>query len=77
LVDPFLARERVRLFPSKLFANLFEQTGRCSVPPSILAVVMVPQTAGGVERSADRFIAFDVRWNIWLVTSRAVLCRLA
>ena len=36
----FLARERTRLFPPELFADLFEQTGRRSVPPSILAVVM-------------------------------------
>jgi hypothetical protein len=37
----FLARERARLFPAALFADLFEPTGRRSVPPSILAVVMV------------------------------------
>jgi len=39
----FLARERARLFPPELFADLFEPTGRRSVPPSILAVVMVLQ----------------------------------
>jgi hypothetical protein len=43
----FLARERARLFPPELFADLFGATGRRSVPPSILAVVMVLQTAGG------------------------------
>jgi hypothetical protein len=37
----FLARERARLFPPELFADLFEAIGRRSVPPSILAVVMV------------------------------------
>ena len=36
----FLARERARLFPPELFADLFQPTGRRSVPPSILAVVM-------------------------------------
>jgi hypothetical protein len=36
----FLARERGRLFPPELFTDLFESTGRRSVPPSILAVVM-------------------------------------
>ena len=29
----FLARERIRLFPPELFADLFESTGRRSVPP--------------------------------------------
>jgi hypothetical protein len=36
----FLARERGRLFPPELFADLFQPTGRRSVPPPILAVVM-------------------------------------
>ena len=35
----FLARERARLFPEELFADLFQATGRRSMPPSILAVV--------------------------------------
>jgi len=39
----FLARERGRLFPPQLFADLFQPTGRRSVPPSILAVVLVLQ----------------------------------
>jgi hypothetical protein len=60
----FLARERTRLFPSELFADLFESTGRRSVPPSILAVVMVLQRLEGLSdrEAADRF-AFDVRWR--------------
>jgi hypothetical protein len=60
----FLARERARLFPPELFADLFESTGRRSVPPSILAVVMVLQRLEGVSdrEAADRF-AFDVRWR--------------
>jgi Transposase domain (DUF772) len=60
----FLARERTRLFPPELFADLFEQTGRRSVPPSILAVVMVLQRLEGLSdrEAADRF-AFDVRWR--------------
>jgi hypothetical protein len=47
-----------------LFADLFEQTGRRSVPPSILAVVMVLQRLEGLSdrEAADRF-AFDVRWR--------------
>jgi hypothetical protein len=59
-----LARERARLFPPELFADLFESTGRRSVPPSILAVVMVLQRLEGLSdrEAADRF-AFDVRWR--------------
>jgi hypothetical protein len=60
----FLARERTRLFPPELFADLFQTTGRRSVPPSILAVVMVLQRLEGLSdrEAADRF-AFDVRWR--------------
>jgi Transposase DDE domain/Transposase domain (DUF772) len=60
----FLARERARLFPPELFADLFQVTGRRSVPPSILAVVMVLQRLEGLSdrEAADRF-AFDVRWR--------------
>ena len=60
----FLARERARLFPAELFADLFRPTGRRSVPPSILAVVMVLQRLEGLSdrEAADRF-AFDVRWR--------------
>jgi hypothetical protein len=61
----FLARERARLFPPELFADLFQATGRRSVPPSILAVVMVLQRLEGLSdrEAADRFVAFDVRWR--------------
>jgi hypothetical protein len=60
----FLARGRARLFPPELFADLFQATGRRSVPPSILAVVMVLQRLEGLSdrEAADRF-AFDVRWR--------------
>jgi hypothetical protein len=60
----FLARERARLFPPELFADLFQVTGRRSVPPSILAVVMVLQRLEGLSdrEAVDRF-AFDVRWR--------------
>jgi hypothetical protein len=60
----FLAREGARLFPPELFADLFEPTGRRSVPPSILAVVMVLQRLEGLSdrEAADRF-AFDTRWR--------------
>jgi hypothetical protein len=60
----FLARERARLFPPELFADLFQPTGRRSVSPSILAVVMVLQRLEGLSdrEAADRY-AFDVRWR--------------
>src|SRR5512132_2706981 len=60
----FLARERGRLFPPELFADLFQPTGRRSVPPSILAVVMVLQRLEGLSdrEAADRY-AFDTRWR--------------
>ena len=60
----FLARERGRLFPPELFADLFQATGGRSVPPSILAVVMVLQWLEGCSdrEGADRF-CFDVRWR--------------
>jgi hypothetical protein len=60
----FLARKRARLFPPELFADLFQATGRRSVPPSILAVVMVLQRLEGLSdrEAADRF-TFDVRWR--------------
>jgi hypothetical protein len=60
----FLARERPRLFPPELFADLFQSTGRRSVPPSILAVVMVLQRLEGLsDREAADRLAFDVRWR--------------
>jgi hypothetical protein len=60
----FLAGERGRLFPPELFADLFEPIGRRSVPPSILAVMMVLQRLEGLSdrEAADRF-AFDTRWR--------------
>jgi hypothetical protein len=59
-----LHRERGRLFPPELFADLFQPTGRRSVPPSILGVVMVLQRLEGLSdrEAADRF-AFDTRWQ--------------
>ena len=60
----FLHRERHRLFPDELFADLFEQTGRRSVPPSVVAVVMVLQRLEGLSdrEAVDRY-AFDARWR--------------
>jgi len=37
----FLHRERHHLFPDEFFSDLFSERGRRSVPPSVVAVVMV------------------------------------
>src|SRR5207244_5497080 len=57
-------RECFTLFPDEMFADLFTGTGRCSVPPMIVAVVMVLQRIEGCcdREAADRF-AFDARWK--------------
>ena len=60
----FLARERDRLFPDELFADLFCDRGRACVPPSVVATVMVLQRLDGLSdrEAVDRY-AFDVRWR--------------
>lgn len=60
----FLHRERDRLFPDELFADLFTDTGRRSVPPSVVATVMVLQRLDGLSdrEAVDRY-AFDARWR--------------
>lgn len=59
-----LHRERERLFPDELFADLFSQRGRRSVPPSVVATVMVLQRLEGLsDREATERYAFDVRWR--------------
>src|SRR6266851_3944087 len=59
-----LHRECFALFPDEVFADLFQETGRRSVPPMIVAVVMVLQRIEGCSdrEAADRF-AFDARWK--------------
>ena len=59
-----LHRECFALFPDEMFADLFDDTGRRSVPPMIVAVVMVLQRLEGCSdrEAADRF-AFDARWK--------------
>jgi hypothetical protein len=60
----FLHEHRDRLFPDSLFTDLFAQIGRRSVPPSVVATVMVLQRLEGLSdrEAVDRF-AFDVRWR--------------
>lgn len=59
-----LHRECHRLFPEEMFADLFTDVGRRSVPPSIVAVVMVLQRIEGCSdrEAVDRF-CFDARWK--------------
>jgi hypothetical protein len=59
-----LHRECFTLFPDEMFADLFGDAGRRSVPPMIVAVVMVLQRIEGCSdrEAADRF-AFDARWK--------------
>ena len=59
-----LHRERDRLFPDEMFADLYEDTGRWSVPPSVVATVMVLQRLAGLsDRDAVERYTFDARWR--------------
>ena len=60
----FLAEHRLRLFPDRLFADLFGGRGRPSVPGSVIAVVMVLQALEGCsDREAVERLRCDVRWK--------------
>jgi Transposase domain (DUF772) len=52
------------LFPDELFDDLFQASGRRSVPPSVVATMMVLQRLDGLSdrEAVDRY-AFDVRWR--------------
>ncbi len=59
-----LAREGARLFPDELFADLYGRRGRPSIPPRIVATVMVLQRFEGLsDREAVERFEFDVRWK--------------
>lgn len=59
-----LHREREGLFPDGMFADLFSDRGRRSVPPSVVATVMVLQRLQGLsDREAVEAYAFDARWR--------------
>ena len=59
-----LHRECFNLFPDEMFADLFTDVGRRSVPPMIVSVVMVLQRIEGLSdrEAVDRF-SFDARWK--------------
>jgi hypothetical protein len=60
----FLHEHREVLFPDSMFGDLFAAVGRRSVPPSVVATVMVLQRLEGLSdrEAVDRF-SFDVRWR--------------
>jgi hypothetical protein len=59
-----LHRECHVLFADELFADLFADTGRRSVPSRIVAVVMVLQRLFGLsDREAVEAFEFDARWK--------------
>ncbi|WP_280267960.1 transposase [Nocardia wallacei] len=59
-----LHRECGRLFPDEMFADLFTDVGRRSVPPLIVAVVIALQRIEGLsDREAVERFAFDARWK--------------
>ena len=61
----FLAEHRRRLFPDAMFDDLFPSgRGRPSVPPDVMASVIVLQTLHGwSDRDAADAVSFDLRWK--------------
>ena len=63
-IHALLARECFAVFPDELFADLFADLGRRSVPPMVVAVVMVLQRLEGLsDREAVERFTFDARWK--------------
>jgi hypothetical protein len=59
-----LHRECFALFPDALFGDLFTDVGRRSIPPLIVAVVMVLQRLEGCsDREAVERFTYDARWK--------------
>jgi len=60
----YLYDHAATLFPDESFADLFQTRGRCSIPPQIVAVVMILQRLEGLSdrEAVDRF-AYDMRWK--------------
>ena len=60
----FLHGQRDVLLPDELFVDLFAVIGRRSVPPSVVARVMVLQRLEGLsDREAVERFSFDARWR--------------
>jgi hypothetical protein len=64
-VFAFLAEHRHRLFPAEMFVDLFPSgRGRPSIPPEVVASVIVLQTLHGYsDREAAEAVTFDLRWK--------------
>jgi IS5 family transposase len=64
-VFAFLAEHRRRLFPRETFADLYAPVnGRPSVPPGLLATVVVLQALQGLsDEEAVGALRFDLRWK--------------
>lgn len=63
-IHALLHRECRELFPDELFSDLFADVGRRSVPPLVVAVVMVLQRLEGLsDREAVERFTFDARWK--------------
>jgi hypothetical protein len=59
-----LNEQGAALFADESFADLFADVGRASVPPRIVATVMVLQRIEGLgDRDAVEHFAFDLRWK--------------
>ncbi len=53
-----------RLFSDEAFADLYQRTGRRSIPPRVVAVVVVVQRLEGLsDREAVERFRFDMRWK--------------
>jgi transposase len=64
----FLASQRDQIFDDEDFADLYcPDNGRDSVPPSLLATVLLLQTYDGVsDQEAKERADFDLRWKVAL-----------
>src|SRR4249920_771787 len=64
-VFAFLAEHRLVLFPPQMFSELFPSgRGRPSVPPDVVASVLVLQALHGLsDRQAAEAVRFDLRWK--------------
>ena len=64
-VFAFLAEHRHRLLPPAMFCDLFPcGRGRPSIPPEVVASVIVLQTLHGLsDREAADAVTFDLRWK--------------
>ncbi|BCT77134.1 hypothetical protein SCMU_29760 [Sinomonas cyclohexanicum] len=64
-VFAFLAAHRRELFPPQMFEDLFPSgRGRPSIPPEVVATVLVLQALNGLsDREAAEAVTYDLRWK--------------